>query len=202
MKSATVGRGTVRGVVLGVALGAAIAVGTSLAVSSASQADSTVARKSPSEEKLLTGTEMSELLRAETESLVSNGKNLTVATPKLRTGRQELFYPSAELRDETLDRLSQMTFDEEARWESGVPEMMIIDAWECSWLEFASDAAQQDDPKKVILAGENLLKMKQLPAVEENFPDVDLYLAEIVAPLLKGDGSNIVEFTQTQCGGQ
>lgn len=71
--------------------------------------------------------------------------------------------------------------------EVGVTSMALAFYWSCSWEnEFlaAFDAADED---RKATALQTLSEFNELPAVQEHFPDVDVWSEAIVAPAAAGD---------------
>lgn len=111
-----------------------------------------------------------------------------------------LNYPSGEAKAAALKRLAGLDFGGEVRWESGIEENIVLDNWQCTWLEHAAAAAESNDAKELIRAGEAIKGRADIPGQrEEKFPDVDQFIADFIDPLARGDWAPVNEIYKGSC---
>lgn len=99
-----------------------------------------------------------------------------------------LEYPSDDVKAAALARLGSLDFGGEMVWEAGIEENIVLDNWECTWLEHAAAAAEENDTQELIRAGEAIKKRADVPGQrDERFPGIDAYIERVIEPLARGE---------------
>jgi len=114
---------------------------------------------------------------------------------------ENLRYPDEFAEKAAVSRLSRLTLGENTVWEAGIAGNIVLDNWECTWLEHANAAQAEGNLEELARAGQEIMTRAEIPGQrEELFPDVDQFLQRVIAPMIAGVWEPAGEHYESFCG--